>query len=275
MLDKSKLSSVRTGEQKNVTAGASNNTGSEGNYSPEEIAKFDKLAESWWDPNGSYKTAIEFNRARVEYFIAQICAFYKLDANQDKPLSGLRILDVGCGGGLVCEPLAQAGAAVTGVDVSEMSIEVAKRHALQSGLDIEYRHEHAEHTMRHTETPYDVVINAEVIEHVPNQKELVKQCSTLCKVGGCVIMATLNRTVKSFVIGIIGAEYIMRYLPRGTHSWYLFVTPFELNSMASIARMKLVTEIGMAFNIFNKKWRTTKSLGINYIQIYERLGKIR
>ncbi|MDT0596204.1 bifunctional 2-polyprenyl-6-hydroxyphenol methylase/3-demethylubiquinol 3-O-methyltransferase UbiG [Glaciecola petra] len=275
MLDKSKLTSVKSNEQKDASSENTSNKASDGNYSPEEIAKFDKLAESWWDPNGSYKTAIEFNRARVEYFIAQICTFYNLDVNQDKPLSGLRILDVGCGGGLVCEPLAQAGASVTGIDVSEMSIEVAKRHASQSDLDIEYRHEHAEHTVRHNETPFDVVINAEVIEHVPNQKELVKQCSSLCKVGGCVIMATLNRTIKSFVIGIIGAEYIMRYLPRGTHSWYLFVTPFELNSMASIARMKLVTEIGMAFNVFNKKWRTTKSVSINYIQIYERLGKIR
>ncbi len=264
MLDKSKLSTVNNDSEN-----------PDGNFSPEEIAKFDKLAESWWDPNGQYKTALEFNRARVEYFVEQICQFYDLDINKIQPLTGLRILDVGCGGGLVCEALAKGGATVTGIDVSEMSIEVAKRHAIKSNLQIEYIHTHAQHFVESNEQPFDVVINAEVIEHVPNQKELVGQCSKLCKIGGCVIMATLNRTIKSFLVGIIGAEYIMRYLPRGTHSWHLFVTPFELNSMASIARMKLVTEIGMAFNLITKKWRTSRSLGVNYVQIYERLGSIR
>lgn len=266
MLDKSKLTSTK----KNVLEDDTNH-----NYSTQEIAKFDALAESWWDPNGQYKTALEFNRERVTYFISQICKFYKRDPKAAKPLEGLRILDVGCGGGLVCEPLAQAGAQVSGIDVSEMSIQVAKRHALKSGLDINYIHQHAKQTVEENTEAFDVVINAEVIEHVPNQKELVKQCSDLCKVGGCVLMATLNRTIKSFLVGIIGAEYIMRYLPVGTHSWYLFVTPFELNSMASIARMKLVDEIGMKFNLLNKRWRTTPSLAVNYIQVYKRLGSIR
>lgn len=267
MLDKSKLTSVKNSNKDTAS--------SNGNYSPEEIAKFDALAENWWDPNGQYKTALEFNAARVDYFIAQICDYYKLNANDDKPLKGLRILDVGCGGGLVCEPLSRAGAEVTGIDVSEMSIAVAKRHALSSGLEINYVHEHAQNFLASNEQPFDVVINAEVIEHVPNQKELVGQCSKLCKVGGCVIMATLNRTVKSFFVGIVGAEYIMRYLPRGTHSWHLFVSPFELNSMASIGRMKLVTEIGMSYSLITKRWSTCKSLAVNYIQIYEKLGSIR
>jgi 2-polyprenyl-6-hydroxyphenyl methylase/3-demethylubiquinone-9 3-methyltransferase len=266
MLDKSQLTSVK----KNSTT-----VELDGNYSPEEIAKFDALAENWWDPNGLYKTALEFNRARVEYFISQICDFYKLDKTTDKPLQGLRILDVGCGGGLVCEPLALAGAEVTGIDVSEMSIEVAKRHAIGANLNITYIHEHAQNFIESNASAFDVVINAEVIEHVPNQKELVGHCSKLCKVGGCVIMATLNRTIKSFLVGIIGAEYIMRYLPKGTHTWYLFVTPFELNSMASIGRLRLQAEIGMSYNLFTKKWRTSKSLAVNYVQIYERLGSIR
>ena len=265
MLDKSKLSPSK----KNSGQGES-----EG-FSPEEIAKFDALAENWWDPNGKYKTALEFNRARVDYFIEQLCTHFKLNPNDDKPLKGLRILDVGCGGGLVCEPLAQAGADVVGIDVSEVSIEVAKRHAITTGVSIDYRHEHAK-SMAESETgQYDVVINAEVIEHVPNQKDLVIQCGQLCKEGGCVIMATLNRTIKSFIVGIIGAEYIMRYLPVGTHSWHLFVTPFELNSMASVARMKLSHETGMSYSLLTKKWKITKDVGVNYVQVYTKLGSIR
>lgn len=266
MLDKSELTSVKN---------KSSETEQEGNYSPKEIAKFDALAEDWWDPKGKYKTALEFNRARVDYFITQICDYYKLDRSAELPLLGLRILDVGCGGGLVCEPLAQAGADVTGIDVSEMSIQVAKRHALSNNLDITYIYEHAQNFMQSNVKPFDVVINAEVIEHVPNQKELVGVCSKLCKIGGCVIMATLNRTIKSFIVGIVGAEYIMRYLPKGTHSWYLFVTPFELNSMASIARLSMLEEIGMSYNVLTKKWRTSKSVAVNYVQIYKRLGSIR
>lgn len=258
MLDKSTLTSLK-----------------DSNVSAEEIAKFDALAESWWDPNGKYKTALAFNRARVEYFIDKICEVHNRNKDKIKPLEGLRVLDVGCGGGLVSEAMAKAGATVTGIDASELSVQVAKRHALKSELEIDYIHAHAQQFLETAPEPFDVVINAEVIEHVPNQKELVQQCSKLCRVDGCVVMATLNRTVKSFVVGIIGAEYIMRYLPRGTHSWHLFVTPFELNSMASIARMKLVAESGMAFNPLSKQWRLSTSLGVNYIQVYQKLGNIR
>lgn len=262
MLDKSKINPLKNDSTERTPIG---------NFSPTEIAKFDQLAESWWDPNGKYKTALEFNRARVEYFITQICLHYERDFNKVAPLKGLHILDVGCGGGLVCEPLAKAGATVVGIDMSEMSIEVAKRHALKSGLNIEYRHEHAQHTSTSDTHRYDVVINAEVIEHVPNQQALVKQCSQLCKIDGCVIMATLNRTIKSYLLGIIGAEYIMRYLPIGTHSWRDFVTPVELNSMASIAHLELVTEMGMSYNLFTKQWHTTPNIGVNYVQVYKGL----
>jgi 2-polyprenyl-6-hydroxyphenyl methylase/3-demethylubiquinone-9 3-methyltransferase len=263
MLDKNKLNTI-----KNDTSRLSASS----NFSPTEIAKFDQLAESWWDINGQYKTALEFNRARVEYFIAQICIHYGRDSKEMYPLQGLHILDVGCGGGLVCEPLAKAGATVVGIDVSEISIEVAKRHALKSQLTIEYRHEYAQYTCANDKKRYDIVINAEVIEHVPNQSDLVQQCSQLCKIEGCVIMATLNRTIKSYLVGIVGAEYILRYLPIGTHSWPDFVTPLELNHMASRARMQLITEMGMAYNLFTKKWRTTTNLGVNYVQIYKHLA---
>lgn len=263
MLDKSKLSTLQNNSTEHSLTG---------NFSPKEIAKFDQFAESWWDPNGKYKTALEFNRARVDYFITQICTFYHRNPNDKKPLQGLHILDVGCGGGLVCEPLAKAGATVVGIDVSEMSIEVAKRHALKSQLTIEYRHEHAQKTNAEDKTRYDVVINAEVIEHVPNQKDLVKQCSELCKVAGCLIMATLNRTVKSYLVAILGAEYIMRYLPIGTHSWHSFVTPSELNQMSATGQMQLINATGMTYNLLTKTWHTTTSLGVNYIQTYRRLA---
>jgi 2-polyprenyl-6-hydroxyphenyl methylase/3-demethylubiquinone-9 3-methyltransferase len=265
MLDRSKLKPLQN-----------NNTHktSTGNFSPTEIAKFDKFAESWWDPNGQYKTALEFNRARVNYFIAQICLHFGRNINHVNPLKGLHILDIGCGAGLVCEPLAKAGACVVGIDVSEMSVEVAKRHALKSQLDIEYRHEHAQHTSKNDQKRYDVVINAEVIEHVPNKQTLVKQCSQLCKVNGCIIMATLNRTFKSYLIGIIGAEYIMRYLPIGTHSWRDFVTPFELEEMGKMAQMERITQSGMAYSLLTKTWYITSHLGVNYVQIYKRLATI-
>jgi 2-polyprenyl-6-hydroxyphenyl methylase/3-demethylubiquinone-9 3-methyltransferase len=263
MLDKDKLNSVQNNSIERAPSG---------NFSHSEIAKFDKLADSWWDPNGKYKTALEFNRGRVEYFIDQICIHYGRDPHNSASLKGLHILDVGCGGGLVCEFLAKAGATVVGIDVSEMSVEVAKRHALKSLLNIEYRHEHVQHTSTTDVNRYDVVINAEVIEHVPNQTALVKQCSQLCKVDGCVIMATLNRTINSYFIGIIGAEYIMRYLPIGTHSWQAFVTPLELNRMASTVGLNFVTEIGMAYNLFNKTWHITTNLGVNYVQVYKRLA---
>jgi len=261
MLNKSNLKYLNTSDE---------NTAIEANINEAEIEKFDALAESWWDPNGRYKTVLEFNRARVTFFIANICNHFDLDVNKLTPLKGVTIIDVGCGGGLVCEALAKAGANVVGIDVSEMSIEVAKRHALKSALPITYRHESVEKTSINDTNRYDVVINAEVIEHVPNQSELVNQCSQLCKPGGCVVMATLNRTVKSFLVGIVGAEYIMRYLPRGTHSWQDFVTPDELNSMANKANLKRIAQTGMSYSLLTKSWRKTADLSVNFIQLYQK-----
>ncbi|MFC4701433.1 bifunctional 2-polyprenyl-6-hydroxyphenol methylase/3-demethylubiquinol 3-O-methyltransferase UbiG [Glaciecola siphonariae] len=254
MLDKSQLSSV-TADNENISA--------------EEIAKFDKLAESWWDPNGKYKTALIFNQARTEYFIEQIANHFGRNHHAINCLDGLTVLDVGCGGGLVSEAMAKAGATVTGIDASEMSIQVARRHAIKSNLDITYRHMLAEHLLPEGKE-FDVVINAEVVEHVPMPKELVRECSLLTKQEGCLVMATLNRTLRSFLIGIVGAEYIMRYLPIGTHNWHMFINPLELNSWASINRMQLIDETGMKYNPFTKQWNLSKSLAVNYIQVYKK-----
>jgi len=257
MLDKSKLSHI------------SKNNENVSNVSAQEIARFDSLAESWWDPNGKYKTALIFNQARISYFVPQICQYFAKDPSKGDCLKGLSILDVGSGGGLVCEPLAARGATVVGIDASAMSVEVAKRHALKSGLNIDYRHMLSSELAKQGQK-FDIVVNAEVVEHVPHQSALIKQCGDLTKDTGFVIFATLNRTIKSYLIAILGAEYVMRYLPVGTHSWNKFVKPSELNQMASFAGLTQLSESGMAYNPLSKRWRLTKNLSVNYIQCYKK-----
>lgn len=257
MLDKSKLSHLSKSNEKSS------------NVSTQEIERFDSLAESWWDPNGKYKTALIFNQARISYFVPQICQHFGRDPKQEDCLKGLTILDVGSGGGLVCEPLAARGATVVGIDASAMSVQVAKRHALKSDLDIDYRHMLSTELAKQDQK-FDVVINAEVVEHVPDQKTLIIECGDLTKDKGFVILATLNRTLKSYIIAILGAEYVMRYLPVGTHSWAKFVTPIELNQMADLAGLTQLSESGMAYNPFSKRWRLTQNLSVNYIQCYKK-----
>tara|TARA_B100001123_G_scaffold201160_1_gene228297 strand:+ start:239 stop:1000 length:762 start_codon:yes stop_codon:yes gene_type:complete len=253
MLDKSK-----------VTGSVSND-----NVSEQEIARFNALAQEWWDPNGKYKTALAFNAARTEYMIAQLASCHGRDPSSPDCLEGLRILDVGCGGGLISEALAKRGAIVTGVDASAMSIEVARRHAQQSGLLVDYRHCLAGQLLAEDER-FDVVINAEVVEHVPDQAALINDCARLVKPSGSLVLATLNRTVKSWIIAILGAEYVMRYLPIGTHDWKMFVKPEELAGWVATEHFKLVNETGMKLNPITGVWRLSDSLAVNYIQIYRR-----
>jgi len=253
MLDKSK-----------VTGSVSND-----NVSEQEIARFNALAQEWWDPNGKYKTALAFNAARTEYMIAQLASCHERDPSLPDCLAGLRILDVGCGGGLISEALAKRGAMVTGVDASAMSIEVARRHAQQSGLSVDYRHCLAGELLAEDER-FDVVINAEVVEHVPDQAALINDCARLVKPSGTLVLATLNRTVKSWIIAILGAEYIMRYLPVGTHDWKMFVKPEELAGWVATEHFKLVDETGMKLNPLTGIWRLSDSLAVNYIQVYRR-----
>jgi 2-polyprenyl-6-hydroxyphenyl methylase/3-demethylubiquinone-9 3-methyltransferase len=257
MLDKSKLSHISKNNEKFS------------NVSAQEIERFDSLAESWWDPSGKYKTALIFNQARIGYFVPQICKYFDRDPSTDDCLKGLTILDVGSGGGLVCEPLAASGAKVIGIDASAMSIEVAKRHALKSGLNIDYKHMLSSELAAQNHK-FDVVINAEVVEHVPDQPALIRECGHLAKDTGLVILATLNRTIKSYIIAIVGAEYVMRYLPVGTHSWTKFIKPNELNQMASLAGLTKLSESGMAYNPITRHWRLTQNLSVNYIQCYKK-----
>ncbi|MBR9792654.1 MAG: bifunctional 2-polyprenyl-6-hydroxyphenol methylase/3-demethylubiquinol 3-O-methyltransferase UbiG [Gammaproteobacteria bacterium] len=253
MLDKSK-----------VTGSVSND-----NVCEQEVARFDALAKEWWDPNGKYKTALAFNAARTEYMITQLASCHGRAPSSPDCLQGLRILDVGCGGGLISEALANRGAMVTGVDASAMSIEVARRHAQQSGLSVDYRHCLAGQLLAEDER-FDVVINAEVVEHVPDQAALINDCARLVKPSGTLVLATLNRTIKSWIIAILGAEYVMRYLPVGTHDWKMFVKPKELTRWVAPEHFKLVDATGMKLNPLTGVWRLSDSLAVNYIQIYRR-----
>ena len=237
------------------------------NFSEQEIARFDALADSWWDPKGKYKTALDFNRARLKVIKAQIENHFG-KGNLPPDYSALSVIDIGSGGGLISEPLAKLGAQVTGIDASAVSVEVAKRHAQNTGVKVDYRHKLSSEVVEEGRQ-YDVVINAEVVEHVPDQPLLIRECASLVKPGGLLILATLNRTLKSYVVAIVGAEYVMRYLPIGTHDWKKFVKPSELTSWVG-NDFTLTHQVGMRLNPFKGQWLTNSSLAVNYIQTYSR-----
>ena len=252
MLNKSQLS-----------AAASNSP----TLSASEVEKFDRMAKEWWDPQGKFKTALEFNAARLSWMLPQIARHHGKSPAAANYLEGISVLDLGCGGGLVSEALAAQGASVTGIDASAVSIEVAKRHASQSKMDIDYQHCLSADLVAQGKQ-FDTVINAEVVEHVPDQSQLIKECCQLVKPNGQLLLATLNRSVKSFIVAIVGAEYVMRYLPVGTHDWHYFVKPEELNEMASLHGAKLLTSTGMKYNLFNRQWQCVTDQSVNYIQAY-------
>jgi len=234
------------------------------NKQQQELTKFDALAREWWDPNGKFKHVLAFNGARLHVLRAEIMTHFSM-AEGDKPLSGLRILDIGCGGGLLSEPLAALGAEVLGIDGSEMSIEVAKAHANQAGVSISYEHCLAEELLARKFEPFDVVLNTEVIEHVDDQQALIDTCCALCKPNGLLLLATLNRTFKSWLFGIVGAEYVLRLLPRGTHDWRYFVTPEDFKHMLALNRFTIRSTHGLSFNPFTKVWRSSGDIGVNYL----------
>lgn len=233
------------------------------NVNAEEIARFDALADAWWDPAGKYKTALSFNAARVEFIVDAIRKHFKPKGIADSLFAELSVLDVGSGGGLICEPLAKRGALVTGIDASATSVEVARRHALKQDLTIDYHHCLSGEWAAKGYT-YDVVINAEVVEHVPDQALLIKECANMVKPGGLLILATLNRTLLSYVIAIVGAEYVMRYLPVGTHSWSKFVRPEELDSWVG-AELSRKYQSGFKLNPLTGHWRSSPSMQVNYL----------
>ncbi|MGD1925581.1 MAG: bifunctional 2-polyprenyl-6-hydroxyphenol methylase/3-demethylubiquinol 3-O-methyltransferase UbiG [Paracoccaceae bacterium] len=232
---------------------------------PSEIAKFEAMADEWWDPNGKFKPLHMLNPCRLDYIVAQVAAQHGRDPNKPQAFEGLRILDIGCGGGLLCEPMARLGAEVVGADAAERNIPVARIHAEKMGLVIDYRHTTAEALVEAGES-FDAVLNMEVVEHVADPQAYLNACSALTRPGGIHVCSTINRNPKSYMMAIIGAEHIMRWLPKGTHEWSKFITPDELYQLLSNAGLDPVDRKGFVFNPITWSWAiSSRDLSVNYV----------
>jgi 2-polyprenyl-6-hydroxyphenyl methylase/3-demethylubiquinone-9 3-methyltransferase len=230
-----------------------------------EIAKFQAMAAEWWDPNGKFKPLHMLNPCRLDYITDQIAGEFGRDLSENQPFDGLRILDIGCGGGLLSEPMARLGATVVGADAAERNIPVAQVHAESQGLDIDYRHTTAE-ALADAGERFDVVLNMEVVEHVADSLAYLTACQTLLKPGGLMICSTINRNPKSYAMAIVGAEYVMRWLPKGTHEWSKFITPEELYDLLRKSGLDPVDRKGFVFNPVAWSWRLSdRDLSVNYV----------
>lgn len=230
-----------------------------------EVAKFQAMAEEWWDPTGKFKPLHMMNPCRLDYITRQIAAEFDRDLSAAAPFAGLRILDIGCGGGLLSEPMARLGADVVGADAAERNIPVAQLHAQQSGLEIDYRHTTAE-ALAEAGEQFDAILNMEVVEHVSDPLAYLTACRQLLKPGGLQICSTLNRNPKSYIAAIIGAEHVMRWLPKGTHDWAKFITPDELYDLLRQAGLEPVDRKGFVFNPISWKWSISdRDLSVNYV----------
>ena len=228
-----------------------------------EIEKFSKMASEWWDPNGKFKPLHKFNPIRIKYIKENIISSFQLKKNTNKPLEKINILDIGCGGGLLSEPMTRLGAKVTGIDASDKNIKIAKLHAKKNKLNINYLCSSPEKIK--IKNKFDVILNMEIIEHVEDINFFIKSCSKLLKKNGIMFVATLNKTLKSYVFAIIGAEYVLRWLPIGTHDWEKFVKPNDLKEMLNQNNLKLEKLDGMNFNLIKDEWGISKDTSVNYI----------
>jgi len=233
-----------------------------------EIEKFSRMAKEWWNPNGKFKPLHLFNPARIKFIKEKLITHFSLNQENDKPLTKLKILDIGCGGGLLCEPLCRLGAKITGIDASKNNINIAKSHSKEMNLDINYVHclpEQLDFNVK-----FDVILNMEIVEHVPNVDLFIKNCSKLINKNGIMFVATINKNLKSYMFAILGAEYILRWLPIGTHDWDKFLTPAELEDIATNNNFKIEDTVGMNFNLLSKKWLESKDTSVNYISTFLR-----
>jgi 2-polyprenyl-6-hydroxyphenyl methylase/3-demethylubiquinone-9 3-methyltransferase len=237
----------------------------------EEVAKFSRLAAEWWDPNGKFAVLHKFNPVRLAYIRDHVTARFARDPMGPRPLKGLRVLDIGCGGGLLSEPMARLGADVVAIDPSEKNIATARVHAEETGLAIDYRAATAEELERGGER-FDVILNMEVIEHVLDPAVFVAVCGGMLKPGGIMFVATINRTLKSFAFAIIGAEYVLGWLPRGTHHWEKFITPEELDRQLAAAGLKRVDLTGVIYNPLTGSWSRSRDADVNYMAVVDKPG---
>lgn len=230
-----------------------------------EVAKFEAMAAEWWDPHGKFRPLHLMNPCRLDYVCGQIATEFGRDLTTVNPFHGLRLLDIGCGGGLLSEPMARLGAEVTGADAAKGNIAVARIHAEQSGLEIDYRNSTAEALVEAGET-FDVILNMEVIEHVSSPAIFLSACRSLLAPGGLMLTSTLNRNAKSFLMAIVGAEHVMRWLPVGTHDWSKFITPEEQFDLLAQAGFTPIDKKGFVFNPFSWSWSISeRDLGVNYV----------
>jgi 2-polyprenyl-6-hydroxyphenyl methylase / 3-demethylubiquinone-9 3-methyltransferase len=233
---------------------------------PSEVEKFSKMAAEWWNPKGKFGVLHVFNPVRLDYIKEQVCARLARDPLERTPFTGLRFLDIGCGGGLLCEPMARLGASVVGVDPSEKNIKTASVHANEMELDIDYRASTAE-ALTAAGEKFDVILNMEVIEHVSDPEAFIASCTNMLKPGGLMFVATLNRTLKSFALGIVGAEYVLGWLPKGTHQWEKFIKPDELKQWLASNKCEVKAESGVTYHPLANQWKKSKDMDVNYMVV--------
>jgi 2-polyprenyl-6-hydroxyphenyl methylase/3-demethylubiquinone-9 3-methyltransferase len=234
-----------------------------------EVERFDRLAADWWDVRGPMAALHKFNPVRLAYIRDQAAARFDRDPKKLDCLKGLRVLDIGCGGGILSEPLARLGASMVGADPAKKNIAIAAAHAEESGVAVDYRATTAE-ALAEAGEMFDVVLAMEVVEHVVDVKAFVATCASMVKPGGLMIAATLNRTLKSFALAIVGAEYVLRWLPRGTHQWDKFVTPQELERAFESAGLDVTGERGVIYNLLADRWQLSSDMDVNYMLVGER-----
>ncbi len=239
------------------------------NVDPRETERFHALADKWWDAGGPFWPLHRLNQLRTEYLKHVLAGLFNRDPASDQPLKGLRLLDVGCGGGILSESMARLGANVQGIDIVPRNIEVARLRARDSGLPVEYAAVHARALRQHG-ARYDAVLNMEVVEHIPDPAALVEDCAALLNPGGALVLATINRTWLSWLFAIAGAEYILRWLPKGTHRWDRFITPAELASFAEQCGLQLIARTGVRVNPINRRFALTRNLAVNYMLVAQR-----